>query len=224
MLEENLNHIKSRIDRACKKAGKAKEDITLLAVTKTVPVEVINKSIVLGITDIGENKVQEAAGKFSALSGNVKKHYIGHLQTNKVKKAVELFDIIQSIDSLHLAEEIQKTLEKSSKTMECFIELKVSGEESKFGVNSVNAGKLIDEVIKLKNIKLTGFMAMAPYFDNPEDARPYFKTAKEIFDKYKSAGLKHLSMGMSNDFETAIEEGANIVRIGTALFGERKYE
>ncbi|MDI6641592.1 MAG: YggS family pyridoxal phosphate-dependent enzyme, partial [Elusimicrobiota bacterium] len=200
------------------------EDIKLVVVTKNIAVEQIIEVMNLGVTHIGENRIQEARKKFDELKDkNIVKHFIGHLQTNKVKFAVEMFDMIQSVDSIHLAEEIHRQAKKINKIQDCLIELKVSEEETKYGCLPEKIQELIERIGALENLHICGLMAMAPFFDNPELTRPYFRRAKEIFEKYITYFTVHtthpyLSMGMSNDFEIAIEEGANMVRIGTAIF------
>jgi pyridoxal phosphate enzyme (YggS family) len=227
MITDNILKLKEKIDNLCAKLNRDK--IRLVAVTKTVPVELIIEAINSGITEIGENRVQEAEKKFSNLnvSSNIIKHFIGHLQTNKVKKAVSLFDLIQSVDSIHLAQEIDKQAKKINKIQNCLIEVKISEEKTKFGYNPDKISELVSNLLELKNIKLCGLMTIAPYFDNPENTRPYFKQMKKIFDKIRdefkvlSSDFNILSMGMTDDFYIAIEEGANMVRIGRAIFGER---
>ena len=227
MITDNILKLKEKIDNLCAKLNRDK--IRLVAVTKTVPVELIIEAINSGITEIGENRVQEAEKKFSNLniSSNIIKHFIGHLQTNKVKKAVSLFDLIQSVDSIHLAQEIDKQAKKINKIQNCLIEVKISEEKTKFGYNPDKISELVSNLLELKNIKLCGLMTIAPYFDNPENTRPYFKQMKKIFDKIRdefkvlSSDFNILSMGMTDDFHIAIEEGANMVRIGRAIFGER---
>ncbi|MFN3966071.1 MAG: YggS family pyridoxal phosphate-dependent enzyme [Endomicrobiia bacterium] len=232
MLEENLKSVLERIENSAKKTGRKKEDIKLVVVTKNVTVENIKEVVELGIKDIGENRVQEAEEKHSllfthyhSLFTNIKWHMIGHLQTNKTKKAVQIFDLIQSVDSIHLAEEIDKQAKKINKIQDCLIEVKVSEEETKYGCLPEKVKELIEKILELKNIRLCGLMAMAPFFEKPELTRPYFQKAKKLFDDHYSllntyCSLPYLSMGMSNDFEIAIEEGANMVRIGTAIFKE----
>jgi pyridoxal phosphate enzyme (YggS family) len=226
MLKDTLNSLKDRIFSSARRSGRGPEEITLLAVTKTVPLEIINEAIDLGITDIGENKVQEAQGKFGSIRPTVRKHFIGHLQSNKAKKAVELFDLIESVDSLSLAEEIERHASNLNKVQECMLEVKMSPEKTKFGLSGEEAETLLDKIQGLKHVRVVGIMTMAPYSDDPQSSRPFFRTAKVLFDKLKTKypGFKYLSMGMSDDFEVAIEEGANMVRIGTALFGERNYD
>ncbi|PIU83214.1 MAG: YggS family pyridoxal phosphate-dependent enzyme [Elusimicrobia bacterium CG06_land_8_20_14_3_00_38_11] len=219
--------ILERIEKAKNKVG-LKKDIKLVAVTKTVPIDKIIEAIGRGITIIGENRIQEAEKKFREFPETVKveKHLIGHLQTNKVKKAVELFDLIQSVDSIYLLEEINRQAEKIKKIQECFIEIKVSQEKTKYGLNPTELEGFMVKAEELKNIKITGLMAIAPYFENPELVRPYFHRAKEIFEQVRShflipaSDFPILSMGMTGDFEIAIEEGSNMVRIGTGIFGE----
>ncbi|OQW98539.1 MAG: YggS family pyridoxal phosphate enzyme [Elusimicrobia bacterium A5] len=231
MICDNIKIILERIEKAKNKVG-LKKDIKLVAVTKTVSADRIIEAIGCGITIIGENRVQEAERKFYELSlvqssefrvQSIKKHLIGHLQTNKVKKAVELFDLIQSVDSIHLLEEINKQAEKIGKIQECFIEIKVSEEETKYGLNPTELESFMEKAANLKNVKISGLMAIAPYFENPELARPYFRRAKELFDRFYSQlstlnSQLFLSMGMTGDFEVAIEEGSNMVRIGTGIF------
>lgn len=232
MLVKNLENVKEKIKISAEKANRSLNDIKLVAVTKNVPIEKIKAAIDLGITDIGENRIQEAQDKFNQLQvekykiGQYKWHMIGHLQTNKAKYAVKMFDLIQSVDSPRLAEEINKQAKKIDKTQDCLIELKVSEEETKFGCPEENIEELIKEIKDFENIRILGIMSMAPYFDEEEKARPYFKKTKQVFENIKSTHgfdssiFNILSMGMSGDFEIAIEEGANMVRIGTAIFRE----
>jgi len=228
MIEQKIAEIRGRIACAAERSGRSPAGITLVAVTKTFPVENVREALTAGIKDIGESRIQEAQPKFEQLGGaleRVRKHLIGHLQTNKAKKAVELFDMIQSVDSLRLAQEINKHAAASAKVRDCLLEVKVSGEETKFGLSPEEIRGVAAQVGELSSIRVCGLMAMAPYFDDPEQARPYFRHAKEIFNKLSSSfdpsQFTVLSMGMSNDFEVAIEEGSTLVRIGTAIFGER---
>jgi pyridoxal phosphate enzyme (YggS family) len=223
-IKDNLTSIQQRIAEAASRRERSAE-IMLVAVTKTVPAEKVREALALGIRDIGESRIQEAQVKFPELGDtliNVRRHLIGHLQTNKVKKAVELFDIIQSLDSMRLAVEIDQQAAKQGKVQHCLLEVKVSEEETKFGLKPVEALAFASQVATLKNIKVTGLMAMAPYFPEPEQVRSYFRKARELFDQIKDARLFNdftvLSMGMSGDFDVAIEEGATMVRIGSALF------
>ncbi len=227
MICDNIKIILEKIDKAKKKVGR-ENNIKLVAVTKTVSIDKIKEAIDSGITDIGENRIQEAGKKFRELENfaKIKKHLIGHLQTNKIKKAVELFDLIQSVDSVHLLEEINRQSEKIGKVQECFVEIKISEEETKYGLNPTELESFMEKAANLKNVKITGLMAIAPFFNNPELARPYFRRAKQIFDRFYSQlstlnSQLYLSMGMTGDFEIAIEEGSDMVRIGTGIFGER---
>lgn len=193
--------------------------VKLVAVTKTRTVEEIKKAIEAGIECIGENKIQEAKQKFPFLP-DVEKHMVGHLQTNKVKLAVKLFDMIQSVDSVKLAEEIDKRCEAINKVMPILVEINIGNEENKQGIKFGDAKGFISGISQLKNIDIQGLMCIAPFIPL-EETRPYFRKMKELFDSFSN--LKWLSMGMSNDYKVAIEEGSNMVRIGTAVFGERKY-
>lgn len=233
MICDNIKIILERIEGVKNKAG-LKDDVKLVAVTKTVPVDKIKKAISCGITTIGENRVQEAEWKIAdcrtcpeLASGlriadcKISWHMVGHLQTNKVKKAVELFDVIQSVDSVYLLEEINKQAEKIKKIQECFIEIKVSEEETKYGLNPDELENFFNKAKKFKNIKISGLMTIAPYFENPELTRPYFRRAYKYYSLLATHySLNYLSMGMTGDFEVAIEEGSNMVRIGTGIFGK----
>lgn len=225
-LEENIKNIWYRIEKAAEKRGKTKEDVKLVAVTKTVEVERIKEGINCGIQIIGENRVQEAESKFDQITGTVEKHLVGHLQTNKAKKAVELFDFIQSVDSQRIAQEISRRASQIGKVMDVLVEINTSGEETKFGVDPEEALSLIKSISDLPGIKIRGVMTIGLFSDNPEDTRPCFKKLKAIFDQLKSENIpnvemKYLSMGMTSDFEVAIQEGSNMVRIGTGIFGPR---
>ena len=227
-LQDHICDVRSRISQAARKAGRGPEDITLVAVTKTVEADVINEAIRLGIKNIGENRVQEIRRKYEAIDHRQggKWHLIGHLQTNKVKYIIDKVDLIHSVDSYRLAEEINKQAERSHKTMDILVQVNVSGEESKFGISAEQCHPLLTAIAPLPHIKVRGLMTMAPYADNPEQARPYFKRLKDLAidiktKKVDNINMDYLSMGMTGDFEVAIEEGANIVRIGTALFGKR---
>lgn len=226
---KNLKDINDRIVKAAQRSGRNPSEIKLVCVTKNISPEKITEAISLGISDIGESRIQEAEKKYpqlSNLSCRLTWHLIGHLQTNKVKKAVVLFDLIHSLDSEHLAREIDKHSQKINKIQDCLIEVKVSEEPTKYGCLPEKLQELIEKTFELKNIRILGLMAMAPFFENPQFSRPYFKRAKELFDKIRSdsphltSNFSLLSMGMSNDFEVAIEEGSNMVRIGTAIFKE----
>jgi PLP dependent protein len=221
-VQDNLRVVRSRIENAAKKAGKSASDITLVAATKGVPVELMIEAIKAGLTDIGENRVQEALSKHEALkSYPVKWHMIGHLQTNKVKQAVQIFDTIQSVDSERLAKEISIRV---TGPKEVFIEVNTSGEASKSGIEPEKAIALATYISSLVNLKLTGLMTIGPLSDDENDTRNAFRSLKTLFEQIKALNLpgfnlKYLSMGMSQDFETAIEEGSDLVRVGRAIFG-----
>lgn len=222
-LVRNINDIKMRISAAARKGGLSAEDIDLVAVTKTVNPDRINQAIQHGIKIIGENKIQEAKDKFTQINYPVKKHMIGHLQRNKVKYAVKMFDMIQSVDSLPLAEEINKRTEIK---MPVLLEVNTSDESSKFGCNPDEAINLLKLVAQLPSLEVNGFMTIGLFTDDTEKVRPCFRILKDIYNEALSldlpnANISVLSMGMTSDFETAIEEGANMVRIGTAIFGPR---
>lgn len=199
---------------------KIPSNVKLVTVTKTRSVDEIQKAVDAGINCIGENKVQEAKQKFPLLP-EVEKHMIGHLQRNKVKLAVELFDMIQSVDSIKLAKEINKRCESINKVMPILIEIKIGDEESKQGIKPEEAKDLLNQLSHFKNINIQGLMCMAPFIE-AEQTRPYFRKMKELFDSLDN--MKWLSMGMTNDYKIAIEEGSNMVRVGTAIFGESKQQ
>ena len=201
------------------------EKIILVAVTKNHGVEVMREAIDAGATDIGENRVQEAAEKFQVLDRRVTRHLIGHLQTNKVKAAVKLFDVIQSIDSEHLAAAVDKAASSIGKVQDILIQVNVAREPQKSGVLLEDFDALINFVDEAKNLRLRGLMTIAPNFPDVEDCRPLFKKMRELFDALKTSrkNFDMLSMGMTHDYKIAVEEGANVVRLGTAIFGERLY-
>ncbi|MFA4905404.1 MAG: YggS family pyridoxal phosphate-dependent enzyme [Candidatus Margulisiibacteriota bacterium] len=220
-ISDNLSLLKTQIETAAKKADRRPQEISLLAVTKNVEVTQIIEAIEAGITDIGESYVQEASSKIPIIKSkfpNVRFHLIGHLQTNKVKTALELFDVIQSVDSYHLAEEISK---RAVRPAEIFIEVNTSGEESKFGVAPEKALELIGQITGLPNLRISGLMTIGKYTDDEKEIRQCFKKLKELRDKAGIPGLK-LSMGMSHDYTLAIEEGSDIIRVGEGIFGPRR--
>ncbi|HOM71973.1 MAG TPA: YggS family pyridoxal phosphate-dependent enzyme [Armatimonadota bacterium] len=221
-IAENLAEVKGRIAQAARRSGRTPEDVTLVVVTKKVEVSRILEAISAGATELGENYVQEAVAKWQAIgSAGVRWHFIGHLQKNKVKQAVKVFDLIQSVDSLPLAQEIGKRALDQGRIMDVLIEVRISGEETKHGVSPEDALAFAQEVAQVEGIKLQGFMGMAPFVVNPEEARPFFARLKQLWDKLPLEQRQWLSMGMSHDFEVAIEEGSNMVRIGTAILGPR---
>jgi pyridoxal phosphate enzyme (YggS family) len=225
---DNIKNIYRKIASAAIRAGKEPQDVKLVAVTKTVSFERIKESIGLGLRIFGENRVQEAQKKINDCRQqcpdcNVEWHMIGHLQKNKAKTAVQLFELIHSLDSLELAKELNKHAEKEGKVQRVLIEVKLSEEETKHGVAKQDMMKLVKDVSGMKNLKLEGLMTMPPYFENPELSRPYYRELHELRDRAEESGytLPELSMGMTHDFDIAILEGATMVRVGTGIFGER---
>ena len=226
-IKENLDLINEKITIAAEKSGRKREDVLLLAVSKTVDVPRIKEAVDLGLVDLGENKPQEINWKYFEIE-NVRWHQIGHLQTNKVKYIIDKVCLIHSVDSLKLAEEISKRAKAKDITMDVLVEINIAGEEAKSGVPLSEAEELAVEISKLDNIRVKGLMTVAPFVENPEDNREYFKQMKKLFvdikeKNYNNIAMQYLSMGMTNDYEIAVEEGANIVRIGTGLFGARDY-
>jgi hypothetical protein len=223
-LVEALNSIRRRIGAACARAGRAPDTVTLVAVTKGQPPDVVRATAEAGLTLLGENKVQEAKAKIPLCPARLRWHMIGHLQSNKCRDAVELFEMIHSVDSLALAREINKRAEQAAKTMPILLEVNVAGEASKFGYRPEMLLAELKAINELPRIEIQGLMTMAPWTPEPEKVRPVFRRLRELkseCEKILGAPLPHLSMGMTGDFEVAIEEGATLVRIGTALFGER---
>ncbi|RLB04061.1 MAG: YggS family pyridoxal phosphate-dependent enzyme [Deltaproteobacteria bacterium] len=224
-IKENLLRVRERIERAANRVGRNPEEIKLIAVTKTVDTERIKEAISAGAMILGENYVQEAKKKIEEIGRiGTQWHLIGHLQSNKAKYAVRLFDMIHSLDSTKLAKELDRRAAAQGKVIDCLIEVNLSQESSKFGISKERALELAHEVKALKNISLRGLMTMPPYFEDPELARPYFIALRRLKEKIEREGisLPELSMGMSVDFEVAIEEGATMVRVGRAIFGQRR--
>jgi len=224
---ENLARIGERINSACARVNRKPEEISLVAVTKNVSVEQIKEGIANGIKIIGENRVQEAKEKYPAIGNIVQWHMVGHLQTNKVKPALEIFSMIQSVDSVHLAQEIQKRASALNKKISVLIEVNTSGEETKYGINPEELISVINTIQAMPNLWIEGLMTIGPglAIENPEASRKSFQMLYESKNKVEaefSTKLPYFSMGMSSDFEIAIEEGSNMIRIGTAIFGKRK--
>jgi pyridoxal phosphate enzyme (YggS family) len=226
-LKKRLENVKDRINKAALKCSRDPESILLVAVSKTIPANSVREAIEAGVTTLGESYVQEARDKFNVLGRYpVSWHFIGHLQSNKAKYAVRLFDLIHSVDTLKLAGELNKQAKKVNKIQDVLIQINISKEPSKSGSDIENARKLIKDIVLFENLSVKGLMAMPPFFNNPEKARPYFIALRNLRDQIQKAFpgviLNELSMGMTGDFEVAIEEGATLVRIGTAIFGERR--
>lgn len=225
---ENYKEVEKHVEEACKRAGRKREEVTLIAVSKTKPVSMIEELLPLKVTEFGENKVQELTAKAEVLPANLHWHMIGHLQRNKVKYIVDKACLIHSVDSLRLAEEISKEAQKKQVTANILIEVNVAEEESKFGVSTEEALSLVEQVSLLPNIAVKGLMTIAPYVENPEENRWIFQKLKNLSIDIKGKNFDNvimdvLSMGMTGDYEVAIEEGATHVRVGTGIFGERNY-
>ncbi|MBW2600251.1 MAG: YggS family pyridoxal phosphate-dependent enzyme [Deltaproteobacteria bacterium] len=228
VIEDNIREIRGNIAEAATKSGRSPSEIRLMAVTKTVDDDRILEAIGAGVDIMGENYIQEAKRKIEKMDVDVKWHMIGHLQSNKAKYAVRLFDMVHSVDRISLAAELDKRSASAGRVTNILVEVNVSGEESKNGVGLNEAINLVREVSLFDNLSIRGLMTMPPWFDDPEDARPYFVALRELRDKIivedmKGVEMRELSMGMSGDYGVAVEEGATIVRIGTAIFGARVY-
>lgn len=227
MIRENLEEVEKRITAAALRSGRKRDDITLIAVTKTHGVDVMNEAIRLGVTDIGENKPQEVRDKFENVLP-VKWHLIGHLQTNKVKYVIDKVCMIHSVDSIKLMDEIERQAQKHNLVMDILIQINISGEESKSGINKDELEDLLIHAGKLEHVKVKGLMTIASKTDNYITKTLQFDNMRQLFidiqqKKYDNVNMLYLSMGMSGDFETAIECGANMVRVGSAIFGQRDY-
>ncbi|MBE5923820.1 MAG: YggS family pyridoxal phosphate-dependent enzyme [Lachnospiraceae bacterium] len=228
MLTDNYNHILEEVRKTAIECGRNPDEITLIAVSKTKPLSDIEKLIKIGVHEFGENKVQELCDKYENVSQPVNFHLIGHLQTNKVKYVVDKACLIHSVDSIKLAKEIQKEAVKKQVIAEVLIEVNVAEEESKFGLSISEVLPLIEEISTYSNIHINGLMTIAPFVENPEENRKYFHDLKQLSLDIKSKNIDNvnmnvLSMGMTNDYKVAIEEGATMVRVGTAIFGARNY-
>ncbi|MCR4839662.1 MAG: YggS family pyridoxal phosphate-dependent enzyme [Eubacterium sp.] len=229
MIEENYRKVEEKVRAAAVRSGRQPEDVTLIAVSKTKPLSDIEALIRIGVREFGENKPQELKEKYDSVSQPVHFHQIGHLQTNKVKYVIDRAVLIHSVDSVHLAEQIQKEAEKRGLTTEVLIEVNAAGEDTKFGVSIDETEPLVREIAKFPNIRIRGLMTIAPFVDDPEENRAVFRAMKQLLLDIKSQKIDNvdmsvLSMGMTNDYEVAIEEGATMVRVGTAIFGERNYD
>jgi pyridoxal phosphate enzyme (YggS family) len=221
----NIKNINTRIASAARRAGRDPSAVRLVAVSKTHPPEVVREAMEAGLTTFGESRIQEAKAKMPQLPGNLHWHLIGHLQTNKARDAAELFETIESVDSLRLARELDKWAERAGRTVAVLLETNVSGEGSKFGFKPDELAAALPELNGLRRLEIRGLMTMAPFFEDPQQARPVFRVLRELRDRLQQQHgipLPELSMGMTNDFEVAVEEGATIVRIGTAIFGKAR--
>ena len=226
-LENRLKSVRDRIKTAALDCGRNPDSVRLVAVSKTVSAQIVEEAIKAGVTILGENYVQEAREKIRALSEySTSWHFIGHLQSNKAKYAVKLFDLIHSVDSIKLAREINRQAQKSGKVQQILIQVNISRETTKSGISVDETLDLIKEISEFKNVAIKGLMTMPPFFNQPERVRPYFAALRDLRDQVRdraipAVSLDELSMGMTGDFEAAIAEGATMVRIGTAIFGER---
>ena len=217
-IRANLDRVRDRVARAAERSGRRASDVLLIGVSKTVDVARIRQAIDAGATALGENRVQEAKEKIAELGRPVPWHLIGHLQTNKVRDALELFDVIHSLDRLDLARELDKRARARARTMDVLVEVNVAAEASKGGVAPQGLGELLDAVASMPSLKVRGLMAIPPEAKDPDDSRVWFRALRKLGERYS---FSELSMGMSGDFEVAIEEGATMVRVGTAIFGPR---
>jgi hypothetical protein len=222
----NLDRLRSSVDDTCRNAGRRAEDITLVAVTKTFPSEIIELAIAAGVTIIGENRVQEAAEKYQQIGPKVQWHLIGHLQSNKAKKAVEIFSLIHSVDSVALAREVGRRAGQIGKNQEVLLEVNTSGEPQKYGFDPKEVINAIRDLKDIKGIKVLGLMTVGPLTDDAVRVRTSFRMLKKTFDDIKlqappNIEMRHLSMGMSGDYRAAIEEGSTMIRVGSAIFGSR---
>ena len=228
MIQKNLNEVEENILAACKKSGRNREDITLIAVSKTKPVSLLNEAYAAGVRDFGENKVQEMCEKHEVMDKDIRWHMIGHLQTNKVKYLIGKTTLIHSVDSYKLACEIEKQAAKQNCIMDILIEVNIAEEESKFGLAEEEVLHLVKEVSKLPHVRIQGLMTVAPYVVDSEENRPFFRKIKQLSvdidnQNIDNVSMNILSMGMTGDYMVAIEEGATMVRVGTGIFGERNY-
>ncbi len=226
IIKENIEKIKLRVERAARKSGRDLKDIKIVAVTKTVDVARIMEAIDAGVTDIGENRVQELCKKYDIIGERCNWHLIGTLQTNKVRHVIDKVTLIHSLDRIELAEEIQKRAERIKRVVDVLVQVNVAKEETKSGIYVEQAYDFVKEVAKYGNIRIRGLMTIAPFAENPEEVRFVFRELHKLYidiskENTDNINMDYLSMGMSNDFEVAIEEGSNMVRIGTAIFGKR---
>ena len=228
MILENIKQVEENIIKSCEKVGRDPKEVTLIAVSKTKPYTAIEEALPSGVLDYGENKVQELTEKYEILPKDIRWHMIGHLQRNKVKYLVGKVELIHSVDSLRLANQIETEFAKKNEIANILIEVNMANEESKFGITSETTEQLVREISKLEHVRIKGLMTIAPYTDNPETNREYFRNMKklsvDITEKnIENVSMNGLSMGMTGDYQVAIEEGATMIRVGTGIFGERNY-
>lgn len=228
MLKENLSVVEENIKKACEKAGRDRNEVTLIAVSKTKPVEMLEEVYDTGIRNFGENKVQEMCEKMDVLPKDIKWHMIGHLQRNKVKYIAGRTELIHSVDTYRLAEEINIQAKKKNIIIPILVEVNIAGEESKFGTSAEDAMLLVEDISKLENVRIKGLMTIAPYVEDAEKNRPYFRKIKQLAvdianKNIDNVSMEILSMGMTGDYMVAIEEGSTMVRVGTGIFGARNY-
>lgn len=228
MILENIKQVEENIIKSCEKVGRDPKEVTLIAVSKTKPYTAIEEALPSGVLNYGENKVQELTEKYEILPKDIRWHMIGHLQRNKVKYLVGKVELIHSVDSLRLANQIETEFAKKNEIANILIEVNMANEESKFGITSETTEQLVREISKLEHVRIKGLMTIAPYTDNPETNRVYFRNMKKLSVDIEEKNIDNvsmnvLSMGMTGDYQVAIEEGATMVRVGTGIFGERNY-
>lgn len=228
MIRNNINQVRQNIRKACERAGRQESEVTLINVSKTKPVSMLQEAYDAGERNFGENKVQELCDKYDLLPSDIQWHMIGHLQRNKVKYIVDKVTLIHSVDSYRLAEQIDQEAKKKDVIVDILVEVNIGSEETKFGLNTDEVIDLIREISNLTSIRVKGLMTVAPYTENAEENRSYFKKMKQLCVDINAKNIdnvcmEHLSMGMTGDYEVAIEEGATLVRVGTGIFGERNY-
>lgn len=228
MCKENLNEVEENIQKACEKCGRDRSEVTLIAVSKTKPVEMLQEVYDAGMRHFGENKVQELTAKYEVLPNDIKWHMIGHLQRNKVKYIVDKAALIHSVDSYRLAQEIDIQAQKKNLVVPILIEVNIAEEDTKFGIRKDQVLQLIEEISELKHVSIKGLMTIAPFVENPEENRQYFREIRQLSvdiakKNIDNVSMDVLSMGMTGDYMVAIEEGATMVRVGTGIFGKRNY-
>lgn len=228
MIEENIKQVEDNIAKACERANRDRSEVTLICVSKTKPASMVEEAYKTGQRNFGENKVQEINDKYPILPDDIKWHLIGHLQRNKVKYIINKVHLIHSVDSIRLAEQIQHEAEKADKVMNILVQVNVANEDTKFGLQVSETEDVVREIAKMPNVHICGLMTIAPFTDNPETNRVFFRKLKQLSVDIKSKNIDNvnmdcLSMGMTGDYQVAIEEGATLVRVGTGIFGERIY-